>query len=112
MNNYRTTNKRRVRAKTNVFLSQQHVFWTLITLIIFFVFFYAYFINATVLNTAKLSKIEEKIVDTRSEISQLEFNLIEENKSFTKQYAVNLGLVEVENTVFVSRNSKNLSFND
>jgi hypothetical protein len=110
MNNYR--NQTRARSKAKVLFSNTHVFWTLVSLIAFFVFFYAYFINATVLNTVSLQNIEEEIVDTRSEISQLEFALIEENKNFTKEYAANLGLVEVSDTVFIARNSAKLSFND
>lgn len=78
----------------------------------FFVLFYAYFINATVLNTVSLQNTEEKIVDTRSEISQLEFKLIEENKNFTREYASNIGLVEVSDPVFIAKSSAGLSLND
>lgn len=102
----------RTRSKAKVLFSTQHIFWLLVSLIAFFVFFYAYFINATVLNTVSLQNSEEEIVDTRSEISQLEFALIEENKNFTKEFATNLGLVEISDTVFIARNSAKLSFND
>ncbi len=84
----------------------------MIILIGFFVLFYAFFINATVLKTVGLQDVEENIVDTRSEISQLEFKLIDENKNFTKEYAYNIGLVEISNPVFVAKNSATLSFND
>lgn len=106
--NYRA----RTQARTNTLFSLNHVFWVLIALIGFSILFYAYLINATVLNTASLQNVEESIVDTRSEISQLEFQLIEENKNFTREYASNLGLVEVSNPVFVARNSASLSLND
>lgn len=109
--NYR--NQTRSKAKVNVFLSQNTIFWTLLASIIFFVLFYAYFVNAAVMNTANLQKIEELVVDTRSEISQLEFKLIEENKNFTKEYASRMGLVDVEEPVFIARNSNSgLSLNE
>lgn len=108
--NYRHQTRSRVQAK--VFLSNDKIFWTLLALIGFFILFYAYFINATVLTTASLQNIEEEIVDTRSEISQLEFALIEGNKNLTMEFASNLGLVEVSDTVFVARNSASLSLND
>ncbi|MFA7193893.1 MAG: hypothetical protein WC087_03175 [Candidatus Paceibacterota bacterium] len=109
--NYR--NQTRAKAKTNVFLSQNTIFWTLLASIAFFALFYVYLINATVMNTAQLGKIEELVVDTRSEISQLEFKLIEENKNFTKEYASRIGLVDVEEPVFVARNSNSgLSLNE
>ncbi len=110
MNNYRT--QTRTRSKTKALIATNNIFWSLVVLIGFFVFMYGYFINATVLNTVSLQNIEEEIVDTRSEISQLEFALIEENKNFTKEYAASLGLVEISDTVFIARNSANLSFND
>lgn len=109
---YRNQNRTRSRAKTKTLFAHNYVFWTLLSLIAFFVFFYAYFINATVLNTVSLQNNEEEIFDIKSEISQLEFALIEENKNFTKEYASSLGLVEISDTVFIARNSANLSFND
>lgn len=108
--NYR--NQRRSQAVARKIFSQNHIFWMLITLIGFFILFYAYFINMTVLNTAKLQTVKEDIVDTRSSISQLEFKLIEGNKNLTKEYASNIGFVDVADTVFVARNSAKLSFND
>lgn len=116
MNNYRTQQRTQSRnssrTATKTFLSQNHIFWTLICLIGLFILSYAYLVNATVLHTAGLQKIDEEIVDTKSEISQLEFALIEESKNFTKEYASTLGLVEIADTVFVSRTSAKLSFND
>jgi hypothetical protein len=109
--NYKTQ-PARSKAKAKVFLSQNHIFWALVSLIAFFVFFYGYFINATVLNTVSLQNVEEEIVDTRSEISQIEFALIEENKNFTMEYAANIGLVDISDTVFIARNSASLSLND
>lgn len=110
MNNYR--NQTRTRSNTKALFASNHIFWSLVVLIGFFVLMYGYFINATVMNTVALQNNEEAIVDTRSEISQLEFALIEENKNFTREYAYNIGLVEVSDTVFVARNSAKLSFND
>lgn len=110
MNNYR--NRTSARSKAKVLFAPNYIFWSLVVLIGMFVFMYGYFINATVLNTVSLQNTEEEIVDTRSEISQLEFALIEENKNFTKEYAASLGLVDISDTVFIARNSANLSFND
>lgn len=110
MNNYKY--QTRTRSKAKVLFAPSYIFWSLVVLIGAFVFMYGYFINATVLNTVSLQNIEEEIVDTRSEISQLEFALIEENKNLTKEFASNLGLVEISDTVFIARNSANLSFND
>ncbi|MBP9763604.1 MAG: hypothetical protein KBD10_02575, partial [Candidatus Pacebacteria bacterium] len=111
--NYRNRTQAKAIKKMNIFLSQNFIFWTLVSSIAFFVLFYAYFVNATVMNTAGLQKIEEVVVDIRSEISQLEFKLIEENKTFTKEYASSIGLVEISEPVFVARNSNSgLSFNE
>ena len=93
--------------------SQTYMFWILVALIVASVLFYAYLVNATVMNTASFQKNEELVVDTRSEISQLEFRLIEESKNFTRDYAYNIGLVEISEPVFVARNSNSgLSLNE
>jgi hypothetical protein len=111
--NYTQQTRTRSHARAIHFPSQKYLFWTLLSLIAFFIIFYAYFVNATVINTANLQKNDDLVIDTRSEISQLEFKLIEENKNFTRDYAYSIGLVEISDPVFVARNSNSgLSLNE
>lgn len=114
--NYNKQHKRtksRSQAKIMPINSHIYMFWILISLIVCSVLFYAYFVNATVMNTASFQKNVDLVVDTRSEISQLEFKLIEEGKNFTRDYAYNIGLVEISKPVFIARNSNSgLSLNE
>ena len=93
--------------------SQVNFFWVLVSLIAVSILFYAYLVNSTVMNTAARQNAEEMITETRSAISQLELQLIDTNRTLTREYASRIGLSDVDGLVFIERSEgERLSLNE
>ncbi len=95
-----------------VHLNQTAVVWSLLAAIILCIGLYIYFVNATILHTAARQHVAEAITDTKSQISQLELEFIENTRGITKEYAQGLGFTESSSLVFVTRADTRLTFNE
>ena len=93
-------------------INNVHIFWTLVAFIATAIFLYGYFVNVTILHTAERQEIEDTIVDLKTDISQLELALIEQNRNLTKEYAYNIGFDSVNELVFVERGNTSLTLNE
>lgn len=91
----------RVHRQNNLFLFR--IFWSLSIAIIVFSALYMYFVGQTIFAVAERENLEDTIVETETEISELELALIEKKRLITREFAVREGFVEVENTTFVKR---------
>lgn len=93
-------------------INQTTVVWALVAFIVLSIGLYIYFVNVTILQTADRQHIEEIITDTKSQISQLELEFIENNRGVTKEYAESLGFKEASSVVFLTRSDTRLTFNE
>lgn len=94
-------------------INQIYMFWTGVALIGVFSFMYIYFINITIFHTAERSNIEESITDIKSQISQLELELIDGTRELTINYAYTLGFNDIDEPTFVKRDhNTRLSLNE
>lgn len=93
-------------------INQVLAVWALGATILFTMGLYIYFVNMTVLYTAQRQEMEEVLTDTRSQISQLELNFIENNRSVTKEYAKSLGFTEIKSVAFLNRSDTSLTLNE
>jgi hypothetical protein len=103
------------RKKISLKLNSVYFFWGLMFLITVSIFLYGYFVNTTILYATQKQELEGKIIEKRTEISQLELNIIESNRNLTEEYANELGLYSIENKdlVFVKKSSgAKLSLNE
>jgi cell division protein FtsL len=80
------------------------IFYLLSAVLLASILLYIYFINIAIFNTSKIQKVSEEITNTRSQISQLELELIDINRKITTNTASKLGLVPARERVFVERN--------
>jgi hypothetical protein len=100
------------RTKT-LHINQIHAFWICVVLIAATIFLYGYLVNVTILHTATRQSVEDKIIEVKTDISQLELALIETNRSLTEEYAREIGFSSVNELVFVERSSvRSLSLNE
>lgn len=90
--------------RSNTFqINHIFTFWSLISLIVVSVFLYGYFVNVTILHTAKRQEVEDSIIDKKTVVSQLELSLIESSRNLTKEYAYDLGFSPVGSLTFIER---------
>lgn len=93
--------------------NQIYMFWGGIALVVIFSFMYIYFVNVTIFHTAERSNIEETITDLKSQISQLELELIDGTRELTLSYAYTLGFNDIKEPTFVKRDhNTRLSLNE
>ncbi len=88
------------------------IFWSMVAMAVLLFGLYVYFINATVFNVITREKLEEHIADLTTNVSKIEFQNITLKNSVTLDKAATLGFAESNDTIFVSRSSKNLSYNN
>jgi hypothetical protein len=82
-------------------------------LIVLMVALQIYFAVVVTLQTADRGFAGDSINDMKSSISQLEYRLIEKNREITREYAYSLGFQDVDDKLFVHRDSvKSLSLNE
>lgn len=84
-------------------INQMYVFWACIGIIALLVLMYVYFVNMAIFHTAERTRVEERITDVKSQISQLELELIDETRELTIDYAYTLGFLDVSEPTFVKR---------
>lgn len=87
------------------------IFWALAVVLVVLCGMYMYFINATVLNVVARERYENQIAEMTSKVSDLEFKNITLKNSITMDKASTLGFIETSNVTFISRDSRNLSYN-
>jgi hypothetical protein len=72
---------------------------------------YVYSLNATVLNGVSHNKSESYLSDLTNKVSDMEAKYAEKRGSLSMESARTFGLVELQNKVFISKNTeKSLSF--
>jgi hypothetical protein len=87
-----------------------HLIPILLFAVVASVIFYVYFVNQTILNVVLRENLEQSIVEIQSEISELEFNFITEQKELDMQFALANGFNEIETPLYISRDTtQNLS---
>lgn len=79
------------------------VFWITSVSLIAFSLLYMYFIGQTIFAAAERESIESNLIEVQTNISELELSLIDHRRAVTREYATELGFVEVDETVFVKR---------
>lgn len=103
-----------VIAKAAVYQMNEHrkgIFWSAVCCLVVLCGMYMYLINATVLNVVAREKYENQIADLSSKVGDLEFKNIALKNSITIDKATLLGFVETTDVTFISRDSRNLSYN-
>jgi hypothetical protein len=91
---------------------KQALFWMFAALVVTLFGLYIYFINATVFNVVTREKLETHIADLNTHVSEIEIENIALKNSITLDRATALGFTESRDTIFVSRTSRNLSYNN
>jgi len=89
--------------KINIISLNKKIFWSLGVFLLFFLIFYVYLINQTILNIVARENIESDIVVLNSEISEMEFEYISQKNAVTLGYAYSLGFEDADNIKFASR---------
>lgn len=102
-----------VAKKINI--SQASIVKILVALVMLFMFAYLYFVNSTAFGAAAYERISDQIIETQSEIGELELVFIEKNRSIEKEMGSEFGLVPADesNMIFARRNTATkLTFNE
>jgi|GEM_PF-1380212 heme/copper-type cytochrome/quinol oxidase subunit 2 len=91
---------------------QRTIFWALSSMIVVSIFLYGMFVYSAIIHTAQRSQVAEANAELQSEISELEFTLIDSDKIFTTSYAYESGFSDVVDMKFVERTTETrLSYN-
>jgi hypothetical protein len=80
-----------------------------------FMFAYLYFVNTTAFSAAAYENISDDIIETQSEIGELELVYIEKTRNIERDLSEEFALVSAldENTVYTKRNiATKLTFNE
>jgi cell division protein FtsL len=77
-----------------------------IVVVIAAIFLYLYSYQLSVSYAASVQNLEDKISNIKSEISEVEFQIVESKRAIDKQTAVSRGFVELEEVVFVKKTSQ------
>lgn len=70
------------------------------------VFSYIYSYQLSVSYASTLEQVEDKIANIKSEISEVEFQIVENKRSINKSVAVEQGFVKIEEIVFIKKTPK------
>lgn len=99
-----------IKQKTKTFAINRTVNYMLTALIFITVLFYAYFANTTVRTLTVLEKIKRQMQSLSMEVSERESErlLVEEN--INTKTALQLGLVEINHSTFVTKTSQKTAF--
>jgi len=81
---------------------EKKLFWFFSVALFSSFFFYAYFVNQTILNIVERENFEEEIAVLNSEISELEANYLDLKNKITLDYAHSLGFSDAKNIKFAS----------
>jgi len=84
---------------------EKRLFYVLASALLLLSFFYAYYVNATVMNVVSRKAIQTQITDLSSAVSELEFEYMSYKNTITLAYTKSLGFNDVNDTIFISRNS-------
>jgi len=91
---------------------QKTIFWTITPLIVTSIFLYAFLVYSAIIHTAAREQIVHNTSELQSEISELEFTLIDSDRVFTAAYAYESGFTDVDEMKFVERTAETrLSYN-
>ena len=102
-------------SKKGLKLNQPRVIKMLSATILLSTFAYAYMINVIAFDTASRQTVAESVSIARSEISELESQLMREGRKNNKELAVEFGLVKSvvnEAIVIIRDNSTRLTLNE
>ena len=88
-------------------------FYILMAGVVFAAIFYIYCINASVRNVVARKDTEKTIATLKNKVSELEFSYMSKESGITIDSAQNLGLSELKDKIFISKNNstKTISFN-
>lgn len=90
------------KSKINI-LNTKRACIFLILLMIFSVFSYGYSYHVSVSYASSVEELEDKISNIKSEISELEFQIVEGKRNVDKEIAVSKGFVEIEDITFIKK---------
>ena len=84
---------------------QKRVFWSLIIAILFLFSLYGYFVSRSITNVLLREEVEQEILTTNSNISELEFAYLDKKNMVNLSFAYAQGFKDVRKKEFVTRKS-------
>lgn len=96
-------------------INQVIVLRSLVIAVFAFMFAYLYFVNSTAFSAAAYERISDDILESQSEIGELELVYIEKTRGIERELGEEFALVKTadENQVFTKRNvATKLTFNE
>lgn len=92
--------------------NNQLTFYILLSGILIGAILYIYSVNAAIRNVVERGNLEEQIAGIQNDLSELEYRYVRFESSVTLESAAPLGLGELDNKIFISRNkTQSLSLN-
>ena len=91
--------------KLNIFETKK-LFVLSISIIALSVFAYMYSYHLSVSYASSIQTYEDKISNIKSEISELEFELVQNKRQIDKEVAMEQGFVELKDVVYVKKTVK------
>ncbi len=82
---------------------EKKAFYIAIIALLTMSFFYAYFVNQTVVNIVERQSVQTKITDLSSYLSELEFEYMKHKSTLTLEHTKSIGFVDADETIFISR---------
>ena len=81
--------------------------WSLISVLVFCLFSYGYFVRGAIVNIVERQSMETEFSILNSKVSSLESDYIKTKNNITPELATTLGFVPVSNQKFVTRTIQN-----
>lgn len=83
--------------------TQKILFRVLVICIASLMIFYCYFVSCTIFNVLARKSTESEVQTLMTKISQLELEYLEKTSELNKDYALQNGFIEPQNSIFASR---------
>jgi len=103
------------KALKKININQIVVLKTLVVSVFVLMFAYLYFVNSTAFSAANYERTTDDLIETQSEIGELELVFIEKNRGIDRDMQQDFSLIETpqSNLVFAKRNvGTKLTFNE